>query len=296
MHLGAELLELLLMGDAEMLLLVDDNQAEVPELHGLAEERMGADDNVDIAVGEALLHRRQFLGRNEARGLRDLDRIAAQPLGKRLEMLAGEQSRRHHDRDLLAVHGGGEGGAQRHFGLAEADIAADEPVHRPAGGQVRHHRGNGRLLVVGFVIGKARGKFVVDPGLEGKPRRLVQSPRGGDLYQFAGDLADPIFHPRFARLPGGRAEPVKFDAGRFRAVARQKLDILHRQEQLVAAGIVDFETIVRRAGGLDGAKADKAADAVIDVNDNVARGKAGDFGDEIFRAFRSFARADEALA
>ena len=41
--------------DAEMLLLVDDEQAEVPEPDGLAEQRMGADDDVDAAVGDALL-------------------------------------------------------------------------------------------------------------------------------------------------------------------------------------------------------------------------------------------------
>ena len=98
----------------------------------------------------------------------------------------------------------------------------------------------------------------------------MQSPRRGDLYQLAGDLADPILHPRLARLPGGRAEPVKLDAGGLGAVAREKLDVLDRQEQLVAAGIVDFETIVRRAGGLDGAQPDEAADAVIDVDDQIA--------------------------
>ena len=127
-------------------------------------------------------------------------------------------------------------------------------------------------------------------------RRVVQEPRGGDFDQLAGDLADAVFHPRLARLPGGRAEPVKLDARALRAVAREELDILDRQEQLVAAGIMDFQAVVRRARGLDGAQADKAADAVIDVNDNVARRKARDFGNEIFRALALLARPDQALA
>ena len=70
MHLGAQLLELFLVGDAEMLLLVDDQQAEVAEFDGLAEQRMGADDDVDAAVGDAFLYARQLLAGDQPRGLR----------------------------------------------------------------------------------------------------------------------------------------------------------------------------------------------------------------------------------
>src|SRR6516164_3564444 len=80
------------------------------------------------------------------------------------------------------------------------------------------------------------------------------------------------------------------------AIAREQLDILDRQEQFVAAGIVDFETIVRRAGSLDGAKPREAADAVIDMNDEIAGGKARHLGDEVLRAFGWPPRADEPLA
>ena len=47
MHILAQLLQPLLVLDAEMLLLVDDEQAEIGELDVLAEQRMGADDDVD---------------------------------------------------------------------------------------------------------------------------------------------------------------------------------------------------------------------------------------------------------
>ena len=187
-------------------------------------------------------------------------------------------------------------GAQRHFGLAEADIAADQAIHRAAGGEIVEHGGDGGLLVVGLVVGKARREFVVEAGFDGEKRRLAQLPLGRDLDELARDLADAILHARLARLPGGGAEPVELDAGLLRAVARQKLDILDRQEQLVAAGIVDLEAVVRRAGGLDGAQADEAADAVIDMHDDVAGGEARDLGDEVLRALRRPARANEAVA
>ena len=135
---------------------------------------MGADDDVDGALGDALLHVRQFLRRDEARGLRDIQRMPAQALGESLGVLARQQRRRHHDGDLLAVHGGDEGGAQRHLGLAEADVAADQPVHRPAGIEIVEHGGDGGELIVGLLVGKAGAELVVDARGDGEPRRLVQ--------------------------------------------------------------------------------------------------------------------------
>ena len=55
MDVGLERLQPLLVGDAEALLLVDDDEAEPLELDRLGEQRMRADDDVDRAVGQALL-------------------------------------------------------------------------------------------------------------------------------------------------------------------------------------------------------------------------------------------------
>ena len=75
-------------------------------------------------------------------------------------MLAGEQRRRHDDCHLLAVHGSNEGRAQCHFRLAEADVAADQPVHRLALLQVVQHILDGLELVFRFLIGEAGAEFV----------------------------------------------------------------------------------------------------------------------------------------
>ncbi len=61
MHLGAQLLQPLLMGDAEMLLLVDDDEAEILERDRLAEHRMRADDDIDVAVRKPALAWRMSL-------------------------------------------------------------------------------------------------------------------------------------------------------------------------------------------------------------------------------------------
>ena len=54
MDVGAQLLQPLLVADAEMLLLVDDQQAEVLELDALGQQRVGADDDVDRALLDRL--------------------------------------------------------------------------------------------------------------------------------------------------------------------------------------------------------------------------------------------------
>ena len=109
---------------------------EVLELHVGLDELVRADDEVDRAGREALERRLHLLRRAEARQLGQLDRQVGEAVGEHLQMLLGEQRRRHEHRDLLAVGERDERGAQRDLGLAEADVAADEPVHRPAVGQV----------------------------------------------------------------------------------------------------------------------------------------------------------------
>ena len=47
-------------------------------------------------------------------------------------MLAREQRGRHDHGDLFALQRDGKGRPQRHLGLAEADVAADQPIHRAA--------------------------------------------------------------------------------------------------------------------------------------------------------------------
>ena len=54
------LLDPLLVRDAEALLLVDDQQAEIAELHVLRQQAMRADDDLDLA-GFEILERRLLL-------------------------------------------------------------------------------------------------------------------------------------------------------------------------------------------------------------------------------------------
>ena len=211
-------------------------------------------------------------------------------------MLARQQRGRHHDGDLLAVERDREGRAQRHLGLAESDVAADQPVHRPAAFEVLQGGIDRAELVLGFLIGKARAELVIDMRLHRHFRRFVQMPFGGDLDQFAGDLANAVLELGLARLPAAAAQPVQLDIGVVGAVARQQFDILDRQEQLGLGGIMQFETVMRRAGDFQRLQADKAADAVLDMNHEIAGGEARDFGDEVVELAACLARPHQPVA
>ena len=160
MDLGAKLLELFLMGDAEVLLLVNDDEAEVLELHALAEKGMGADDDIDGPSAMPFLTRFSSALPTMREAWPTWTGKPRNRSANGLGVLAREERGRHDDGHLLAGHHRGEGRAQRHLGLAEADVAAHQPVHRTARRKIGQHRFDRRLLVLGLLERKARGEFV----------------------------------------------------------------------------------------------------------------------------------------
>ena len=52
------------------------------------------------------------------------------------------------------------------LGLAEADIAADQPVHDLAGRQIVEHRRDGNQLVLGFLVWEPGRELVIGAGVD----------------------------------------------------------------------------------------------------------------------------------
>ena len=121
-------------------------------------------------------------------------------------MLLREHRRRNEHQHLLAVDRDREGGAQRDLGLAEADVAADEPVHRVRRLEVLLHRLDRRALVVGLAVRELAlelleplmGEVERDAGL-GLPLRV-------ELQQVAGELAHVLARARLEVVPRLAAE------------------------------------------------------------------------------------------
>ena len=114
---------------AEAMLLVDDREREVLERHVVLEQRMGADQEIDIAVFEP----RQDVGALLAALAAGEDGdVQAGGFGERrdgLQMLAGEDFGRRHQRGLPSAFDHGGGGEQRDHGLSRSDIALQHAQH-----------------------------------------------------------------------------------------------------------------------------------------------------------------------
>ena len=114
---------------AEAVLFVDHGERQRLEDHVVLDQRMGADQQIDLAGFEP----RQDLAPLLALLAAGQDRDAkAGALGQRrdgLDVLAREDFGRRHQRGLLAGLGDGRGGEQRHHRLAGADIALQQPQH-----------------------------------------------------------------------------------------------------------------------------------------------------------------------
>ena len=130
-HLTAHLLEPLLVGHAEALLLVDDQQPQILELHALLQQLMGADQQVQTAGAGCLQNAFLLLGGGESGQHLDLHREILEPSAGGGIVLLGQNGSRHQNRRLLAVQNTLHNGSERHLRLAVAHVAAEKPVHGP---------------------------------------------------------------------------------------------------------------------------------------------------------------------
>ena len=189
-HVGLQRLDVLLVLDAEALLLVDDDQPQVLPLHARLQEAVGADDHVDRAVCKTSHDLLRVRSGGEAGQLPHGHAEAVHTLVEGGEVLLGQKRGGHEHGDLLAVLDCLERGAHGHLGFTEADVADNYPVHRGGLFHVRLHGFDGGELV--FRLHEWEGVFhlVLPRGV-----RCERVARGGlalgvQLHQLAGDLAN----------------------------------------------------------------------------------------------------------
>ena len=277
--MGAQRLDVLLVLDAEALLLVDDHQAEVLPPHPGLQQAMGADHDVHRAVGQTVEHRTGFSDFGETGQALDPDREAGHPFGEGLQMLVGQQRGGYQHRDLLAVLDCFERRSDRDLGLAVTDVAADHPIHRHRLLHVRLDLGDRGELVHSFGETERVLHFGLPGGVRTERISRAGLPLGVEGHQLARDLPD-----RFAGLglgvgPVAAAQPAQ----RRRLstdIPRQLVQRIHWHIELVgfvlapfARGVLQHQVFAPRSA--DGALGHlhESSDAVLVVDHQVTCGQ-----------------------
>ena len=103
-------------------------------------------------------------------------------------MLLGQQGGGGQHAHLSPAARRSKHGAQGHFGLAEADIATDHPVHGPFGQQVGQHGVDGLLLVGRGLEGKAVAEALIVGLVERQGLAALGLATGLDLQQLRGHV------------------------------------------------------------------------------------------------------------
>ena len=224
-----------------------------------------------LTLGEAVEHRLGLLAGAEARQLGKLHRQVGEAIGEGLEVLLGQQCGRHEHRDLLAVGERDERRAQRDLGLAEADVAADEPVHRLARDEILDHRLDRAGLVGRFLEREPRGEGLVVVQIETERVSLARGALGVEVEQFGRGVVRALRGLALRLVPLAAAEFVQWRRlGRGAAVAADDVQARDRDVELGVVGVEQVQKLVRPVAQIECDQAEVAPDAVLLMHHRIA--------------------------
>ena len=267
----AHVLELLLVLDAEALLLVDDDEAQVVRVHVGGEQAVGAHEDAHLATRKALEGKPLLLGRAEAREHVDLEVERREAVEERLEVLLREDRRGAEHHDLTALGDALEGGAQGHLRLAEAHVTAKQAVHRTGGLHVGLDIRHGGALILRELVGELRLHVLLLGRVRREGKALNARTTRVEVDEVEGEAAGVL-----ASLAGGTAPVRGVEAREARRgtvrtnIARDAVDLLKRYEELVSAGVFEQEVVAFLAGDLLAHDVGEERDAVRGVDDVVS--------------------------
>ena len=243
---GPQGLHGLFVAHAKAVFFVDDEQAQVMELGGFAQQLVRADHNVHRAVGNAFEGGGDFLARAKARDLGHFDGPFGKAVFQGLEVLLGQQGGGGQNRHLFAAGHRHKSGAQRHFGLAKTHIAAHQAVHGARADHVLDDAVDGCLLVGGFFKAEIVGKGFVILWAVAERVALACSAAGVDIEQLGGRVAHLLGGAAFGFFPLARAQLVQRRfVGAHARVAANQLQLAHRHIQRGIARVFEVQKLLQ---------------------------------------------------
>ena len=259
------------MAHAKAVFFIDDQQPQVFPAQIALQQLVGADDDVYLAFGRVIQHLLLLFGAAEARHHFDADRPGGEAIAEVVEVLLCQQGGRHQHRHLLAVFHRQEGGAHRHFGFAETDVAAHQAVHRQRLAHVAQHRVDRLFLIRRGFEREALAEQLVLFAVVFEGETGLGGALGVDIQQLRRYVAHALgrFLPR-AR-PGVAAQFVQRGVFvRAAGITADQMQRRNRHVQLVLTGVGEDQVLGLDAAGLQRGQADVAADAVLQMHHRLA--------------------------
>ena len=255
----------------EALLLVDHHEAEVPKADVLLEHPVSADHDVEAAGLEPVDDDALLGAGAQAREHLDGHGHRGEALGEGVGVLLREHGRGREDRDLIAVGDRLEGGADGDFGLAVADIADHDPVHRAGGLLIASDLLDRAMLLGRLDVGEAGFELDLPRGVGAHRDAGQRVAAGVDVEQLLGDVTDRALDAALGAAPLLRAEAGQRGALVGCAdVGVDAVQLVGRDQQAVVVGVAEVEILTLAVADALLDEALEAGDAVLDVDHVVA--------------------------
>src|ERR1019366_724884 len=269
----------LLVFDPKALLLVDNYQAQIFELDVFGEQAVGADCDVDSALGQIHYRSLQLLGRAKPAEHLHAHREGLEAAFEGFEMLKYQYCSWRQDNDLLAVPEGFKSGAHDDFGLAESNVATEQAIHGLRALHIPLDLGNGGNLVAGGGEFEGVLKLALPITIRRVDEAFGHLAGGIKFKQLVGHVAHFGFDARLGAGPGGTAHAVERGFGLARAAeALHQVHAGERQVELGPRTVFQDHVIAFIFTAGDLAQAEVQGDAVFRVDHVIAGLEVDDIG------------------
>jgi hypothetical protein len=201
-HLSFEGFDFLLLIDAKPLFFIHHQQPQVFELHGFAQQLMGAHHHIQFPGFEPLQNGLLFLGGAEAVQQPHLNRIGGKALLQGVVVLLGEDGGGGQQGHLFFGGDRFEDGPYRHLGFAKAHVAAHQTIHGAIALHVQLHILHRLELIRRGLIGERVFQLLLPGHVGGVGEALQLGPLGVELQQIHRHLFHGFAGATLGFLPG----------------------------------------------------------------------------------------------
>ena len=265
---GLHLPEFFLDTHPEFLFFINNQQPKVLELHRLADEFVGTDKDVYLALCQVCKHLPRLLGGAGTGKIIHTDRKILQTFGECLEMLVCKYGGRHHHCHLFVVAGSLECGSNSNLGLPETDVTANETVHGLRTFHISLYLLRHLQLVGGVLVNEACLQLMLHEIVGSESESSLFAAFAVKQYEVAGNVLEFRLRTFLETVPGSGAQtrkPWRLPVAAF--VLRKFVKGMNADQHGTSVAIIDFDDFAHLPVRKNFAgKTGELPDAVVDMH------------------------------